>query len=123
MRKIFRKAIGPQSVSDFDNLLEQDAAGFVQRLSGFSGDPLPIIQEYAFLDPVEVRELTCFTFSSVGSFVVKLTYGEKVYEKHGEELIKLNTETLDLVTWALSQIWIVNLFPLGTLYSKSPSLQ
>jgi hypothetical protein len=49
MRKIFRKAIGPQSVSDFDSLIEQEAASFVQCLSGFSGDPLPIIQKYAFL--------------------------------------------------------------------------
>lgn len=53
MRKIFRKAIGPQSVSDFDRLIEQEAASFVQRLSGFSGDPLPIIQEYASLDHVD----------------------------------------------------------------------
>lgn len=45
-RRIFRKIVGPQSVSDYDGLMEHEAANFVQRLSGFSGDPLSIIQEH-----------------------------------------------------------------------------
>jgi hypothetical protein len=52
-----------------------------------------------------------------------MIYGEKVCEKHGEALIKLNIEVVDLVTSALTELWIVNFFPVGALYSDSPSLQ
>ena len=38
-RKIFRKVIGPQAVSTFDYLLEEQAVGLVESLGGQSGDP------------------------------------------------------------------------------------
>lgn len=44
-RKIFRKAIGPQSVSDFDPLIEHQAEDFLSRLKDHSGDPHPLIVE------------------------------------------------------------------------------
>lgn len=37
-RKVFRKAIGPQSVSQFDTIMEHEAEGLVSTLSGFAGD-------------------------------------------------------------------------------------
>lgn len=50
-RKIFRKVIGAQSVTQYDYLIEQEATGYVQRMAGFSGDPLEITQECVAIFP------------------------------------------------------------------------
>jgi hypothetical protein len=39
MRKIFRKVIGPQSINDYNRLIEGESESLVHRLKGFSGDP------------------------------------------------------------------------------------
>jgi hypothetical protein len=41
-RKVFRRFLGPQAIGDHDQLVERAAEDFVNRLKGFSGDPLPI---------------------------------------------------------------------------------
>jgi hypothetical protein len=46
IHKLFKRFIGPQSVLEYDRLIEQEASNFVQRISGFTGDPLEMIQEY-----------------------------------------------------------------------------
>jgi elongation factor P hydroxylase len=38
-RKVFRKAIGPQTASLFDQLLNSEAERLVKSVYGFSGDP------------------------------------------------------------------------------------
>jgi cytochrome P450 len=43
-RKVFRKALGPQSVSQYDLLIEQEAESFQKRFSGYSGDPFPVAE-------------------------------------------------------------------------------
>jgi cytochrome P450 len=42
-RKIFRKVLGPQVVKDYDQLIERQAEGFVNRMEGFSGDPTELV--------------------------------------------------------------------------------
>jgi hypothetical protein len=42
-RKVFRKYLGPQTISDHDQLVERASEDFVNRLQGFSGDPLQIV--------------------------------------------------------------------------------
>ncbi len=39
-------------------------------------------------------------------------YGEKIYREHGETLVAINLENMDLVSYALTQIWSVDVFPL-----------
>jgi cytochrome P450 len=42
-RKIFKKALGPQVINKYDELIEREAENFVSKLKGFSGDPAPIV--------------------------------------------------------------------------------
>jgi cytochrome P450 len=37
-RKVFRRAVGPQAVSQYDALMEHEAARLVSSLSGYAGD-------------------------------------------------------------------------------------
>lgn len=46
-RKVFRKAVGPQSLSRYDSLVIGEAETLVKNLSGFSGDPTPKFERYA----------------------------------------------------------------------------
>lgn len=45
-RKVFRKALGPQTVPSYDGLIEQNIGPFLQALSGYSGDPHSVIVKY-----------------------------------------------------------------------------
>lgn len=46
----------------------------------------------------------------VGSVVIRLTYGEEVWNSYGEELIEINKEALHLVEHALLSFWLVDIF-------------
>ncbi|KIM33242.1 hypothetical protein M408DRAFT_151524 [Serendipita vermifera MAFF 305830] len=106
MRKVFRKVIGPRTVSDFDPLIEGEAETLQGNLFSFSGDPEQTLM------------------NAVGAAVIKLAYGERVYQQHGEELTRLNVESVDLVTWVRMQLWLVNVFPIARfLPSWLPGLQ
>ena len=47
-RKVFRKVLGSQVVSSYDDLIGQNIEPLLKALSGYSGDPFPILQEYVF---------------------------------------------------------------------------
>ena len=38
-------------------------------------------------------------------------YGDTIYKAHGEELIRTNRERIELITWAFTQLWAVDIFP------------
>ncbi|KAG8830750.1 hypothetical protein FRC17_004285 [Serendipita sp. 399] len=94
-RKAFRKVIGPHVVAQYNTLIEQEADNLVHRLSGFNGDIEPIIQE------------------ATGAVIIKLAYGDKVFREHGPELVDLNVKCVDMITWSLVQLWVVNIFPIS----------
>jgi hypothetical protein len=152
LRKIFRRVIGAQSVKQYDYLIEQEAASYIQRIAGFSGDPHEITQEYVlrdrtllsstFFNLLQPASFPCslslsLSLSSsrqslrwplisilnpcrcVGGVVVKLAYGEDIHRKYGTELIDLNTTSLTLVTWAFSQAWLPNIFPISECLTLS----
>jgi hypothetical protein len=54
-----------------------------------------------------------FVYSSLGFVVTRLAYGDQVAQRCGEELVALNSEGIWLATWANSQVWLVNIFPIG----------
>lgn len=91
-RKIIRKAIGPQEVPHYDYVLEQEAEKLLKRLSGFKGDPRPLLVQ------------------SAGAVITIISYGQKVYDKHGEDLVETNRKRADIVT-RTGKIWMVNIFP------------
>jgi hypothetical protein len=47
--------------------------------------------------------------------VIELAYGANIFQEHGQELVKLNTESLTLMSWAFQQIWLPDLIPIGEL--------
>jgi hypothetical protein len=46
-RKVFRKGIGAQSVSQYDGFVNSEAEQLVKKFSTFSGDPMPAIERCA----------------------------------------------------------------------------
>jgi hypothetical protein len=47
---------------------------------------------------------------SVGGVIIKIAYGEKIFEEHGTELVRLNAESLDIMTYAFEHLWLPNFF-------------
>jgi hypothetical protein len=50
-------------------------------------------------------------YRRVGAIVIRLAYGDSVYQEHGKALVDLNHETLDLVTATGTQFFLVNFIP------------
>lgn len=48
-RKVFRKGIGAQSVTRYNSLVKGEAERFIQKISGFAGDPMPSIERCILL--------------------------------------------------------------------------
>ncbi|PVF96183.1 cytochrome P450 [Serendipita vermifera] len=92
-RKILNKAMGPLVVKQYDALIEDHAAHLVEALAGFVGDPFPLIVK------------------SVGSFIVRSSYGEKIYKEHGDELVATNKRRSEITTWVRGRFWMVDIFP------------
>jgi hypothetical protein len=44
-RKIIKKAIGLQVVSDYDHIIYKEAGRLLERLSNFGGDPHPLLAQ------------------------------------------------------------------------------
>lgn len=47
-RKVFRQALGPHVVGEYDGLIQQHLGPFCSALSEVSGNPFPVIVEYVF---------------------------------------------------------------------------
>ncbi|CCA71475.1 hypothetical protein PIIN_05414 [Serendipita indica DSM 11827] len=93
-RKVFRKGVGPLVVAHYDPLVQQQCRSLIKALEGFSGHPYDILA------------------LKVGELVNTIAYGESFNATHGQELIKLNIERINLITWVFSKIWMVNFFPI-----------
>lgn len=75
--------------------MEAEDKSLVESLNMFTGDPFQKIQ------------------AIVVAMIIKLTYGSKIDEEHGEELTKINVTGVELVAWCFSQVWIFVSFLLG----------
>jgi hypothetical protein len=60
--------------------------------------------------------LLIFIYRAIGELLVKMVYGEKIFEERGQELIKVNTEGVTLVTWTFTQLWLIHILPIGWCY-------
>lgn len=92
-RRVFRKAMNPQAVADYDSFIQRDRDNLVRQLDGFSGNP--------FLQFV----------NATGAVLTRIAYGEQLFKDHGEELIDVNTNVVTLATWVSSKVWLVDLIP------------
>lgn len=50
----------------------------------------------------------------IGAVIAQIGYGREFYEKHGDALIKLSLENMELVVSVIYKFWAVDLFPLCT---------
>lgn len=58
--------------------------------------------------------------SSIGAIIAKIGYGRDFYEKHGDALIKLSLENMELVVSVITKFWVVDLLPFRKAVSYFP---
>ncbi|PVF96174.1 cytochrome P450 [Serendipita vermifera] len=92
-RKVLQKVMGPKAVPTYDVFVQDQSVKLVEELSGFSGDPLPRITK------------------SIGSVIFRISYGNKMFEEHGEELTLANKKRAELSAWTYPRVWLVNFLP------------
>jgi hypothetical protein len=118
-RRVFRQVLGPHVVGQYDALIQRHLDSFCGALSGVSGNPFPVIVECVAFRSEPLSYPLTLSLSTVGAIVAKLGYGEKVYQAHGEELVGINRQRIELITWVFTQFWMVDVFPLCKFFSPS----
>lgn len=93
-RRLFQKAIGSHAVQEYDSFLRQGCSELLQRLDGFSGEPLSIL------------------IQTVGNVLTRIAYGEHFAQNHGPEIIQNNLDAVELVGWVSTKFWLVDVIPL-----------
>ncbi|PVF93569.1 cytochrome P450 [Serendipita vermifera] len=91
-RRMLRRIIGPQGVSSHDILIEPAIAKLMPELAVYQGDPIPPIQ------------------STLARMLLTVTYGEKIWDEMGEQLVHWNLEAAERITKALFSFWFVDIF-------------
>jgi hypothetical protein len=69
----------------------------------------------------EPPRISLSDYSSIGKLITTVAYGTNVYLQEGKSLVQVNTEALELVTYAFGQPWLVNMFPASALFLRSGS--
>lgn len=92
-RRIAQKAVGPTAAPQYDEIIQEHIASLIKDLPSTSGDPFDAITP------------------SLGAIIAKVAYGRNFYEKHGDDLIKLSLENMELVVSIMTKFWAVDLFP------------
>ncbi|PVG01693.1 cytochrome P450 [Serendipita vermifera] len=91
-RKMLRQAIGPQRVGSHDFMIESTVANLMVELETFQGNPNLTIQR------------------ALGRMIVKVTYGEQIWEEMGEELMQWNLTAVEQANEAFFAFWLVDMF-------------
>ncbi|CAG7852701.1 O-methylsterigmatocystin oxidoreductase Short=OMST oxidoreductase; AltName: Full=Aflatoxin B synthase; AltName: Full=Aflatoxin biosynthesis protein Q; AltName: Full=Cytochrome P450 64 [Serendipita indica DSM 11827] len=92
-RRLFQKAIGPRIVEQYDAFIQHGCSELLQQFDGFSGEPIGILTK------------------TMGNVLTRIAYGERFFEQHGPEIIKYNIEGVELISWAFTQFWFVDVIP------------
>ncbi|CCA71481.1 hypothetical protein PIIN_05418 [Serendipita indica DSM 11827] len=92
-RRLFQKAIGPRVVHEYDSFVQQGCSELLQRLDGFSGEPLKALVK------------------TVGDVLTRMAYGEYFFVHHGQEAIQKNVQGLELLSSASAKLWLVDVIP------------
>ncbi|CAG7852153.1 SubName: Full=Uncharacterized protein {ECO:0000313/EMBL:CCA72098.1} [Serendipita indica DSM 11827] len=94
IRTLFRRGIGPTKMPSKDPLIERKAQDFVLDLQGVRGNPKSTV------------------LNTVGMIIIELAYGRGIVKEHGDEMIALNLEAMNLLEKAILTVWTVDLIPL-----------
>ncbi|KIM28401.1 hypothetical protein M408DRAFT_140803 [Serendipita vermifera MAFF 305830] len=90
IRKMLRRAIGPQRVGHHDPSIEKSAAALMLSLHASEGSPAHVIT------------------SEVGRLVTTITYGDEIWKTMGEDMTAWNVEEMEYVNEALANFWPVD---------------
>ncbi|PVF92944.1 cytochrome P450 [Serendipita vermifera] len=93
-RKMLRKSIGSQNVSNYNSFIEGEVVKLAIALHGCKGNPAHTIQ------------------SILGRMITRLTYGTTIWEELGDGLAQWNTDAMHIFSQALFAFWPVDIFPL-----------
>lgn len=92
-RRILRNALGPRKLSRYDKVLVSQLKTLVDDLDGFSGHPLAAVT------------------NAVASTIIRIAYGDGVYEGVGKQLLELHAVTTRQLNWVAGQFWLVEYVP------------
>jgi hypothetical protein len=109
IRKMLRRGIGPQRVSNHDPLVEKSTRQLLLESQGLRGNPADTIIQYVSYLRTIVLDTLLFV-SATGRIIVQITYGEQIWDADGPELVALNIEALDIAAAAFSKVWMVDIF-------------
>ncbi|PVF96180.1 cytochrome P450 [Serendipita vermifera] len=102
-RKLLRKAVGPQSVHEYDRIIQTSISNLLEKLLTSDEDPyLPVSRE-------------------IGALVIQCAYGEKVYREHGQDMVETNAARSKLTAVVFTRFWMVNVFPFRHLVQYIPA--
>lgn len=48
--------------------------------------------------------------SAVGAIIIKIAYGETIFEEHGKQLVDTNRTRSEVLTIVLQTFWLVDVF-------------
>lgn len=51
-------------------------------------------------------------YSAVGAVIIRAGYGDKIYQEHGKELVRLNRVRSEMISRVFQQFWLVDVFPI-----------
>ncbi|PVF92957.1 cytochrome P450 [Serendipita vermifera] len=91
-RKMLRRGIGPQRIGSYDSWIESSVAKLMPELENFQGNPKLMF------------------YHTIGHMVTKITYGEKIWDEMGSDLVSWNVEVMDLINEAFFGSWLVDFF-------------
>jgi hypothetical protein len=63
----------------------------------------PIVSEVCLLTP---------QFSAIGSIINRMAYGDEIFKEHGQKILEMNHEGMDLMITAGNSFWLVDVFAL-----------
>lgn len=114
-RKIFKQSLGTAALPQYDPIVVSELEKLVSSIhtasakptkEGSGGFPLPTAKTAC----EAINPLTLVTHA-IASIIVRITYGDGVFDETGEELIKLNTETVRQLSWVAGQFFLVEYLP------------
>jgi hypothetical protein len=96
-RTVVKKAVGQQEMEAHRELIQEEARNLVPALRDVQGDPWETINSSVLLYWFSCWVLT-WTYRRIGAVVIRLTYGDSVYQENGKEMSVMSRKALHLVT-------------------------
>jgi hypothetical protein len=108
-RRMMRKGLSSTAILQYHPLIETMAHKFVGEVANRTLNISDVMQPYV------IHHISSCSYASrrrhMAHINLTVGYGEKVVQKHGEHLTKVNRDALNTTDSALAQFWLVDVFP------------